>query len=95
VTRSEQAGGAAAPAVSAEALKHDLSLMLMYLSSWTERDGAAPRFWKGFDFDVLNQLEAEGLIFGSRRAKSAYLTEAGLERARALLAQRGVRLEDA
>src|ERR687887_675766 len=70
-------------------LTHDLSLMLMYLSSWTERPNEARRFLKGFEFDILNQLAEEGLISDSRRAKSAYLTEDGLRRARELLAAYG------
>jgi hypothetical protein len=69
---------------------HDLSLMLMYLSAWTERKGDAPRFWKNFDFDVVNQLADEGLISDSRRAKSAYLTEEGVNRARELLERYGL-----
>jgi hypothetical protein len=79
---------------TAEALAHDLSLMLMYLSSWTERPGEARRFWKGFAFAVLNQLAEEGLISDSRRAKSAYLTEDGERRARELLAQFGMHIAD-
>jgi hypothetical protein len=71
---------------SEDQLTHDLSLILMYLSSWTERPGEAPRFWKGFRFEVLNQLGEEGFIQDSRRAKSAYLTNAGIQRARDLLA---------
>ncbi|MBV9601189.1 MAG: transposase, partial [Chloroflexi bacterium] len=50
-------------------LVRDLSLMLMYLSAWTERNSSAPRFWKGFDFDLLNDFADEGLISDSRRAK--------------------------
>jgi hypothetical protein len=61
--------------------------MVMYLSSWTGRQGEARRFWKGFDFDVLNLLADDGLISDSRRAKSAYLTEDGVTRARELLAR--------
>ena len=72
-----------------EQLTHDLSLILMYLSSWTERQGEAPRFWKGFRFEILNQLDEEGFIQDSRRAKSAYLTEAGVRRARELLTRYG------
>ena len=68
-------------------LLHDLGLVVMYLSSWTERKADAPRFWKGFDFGLLDQLAEEGLIESSRGAKSAYLTEAGEQRARALLAR--------
>ena len=67
-------------------LMHDLSLVLMYLPSWTERSDELPRFWKGFDFGVLNQLADEGLISDSRRSKSALLTEEGAVRARELLA---------
>jgi hypothetical protein len=63
---------------------------LAYLSSWTERGDGVPRFWKGFDFDVLNELADEGLISNSRRAKSAYLTEDGLKRAREMLAAYGL-----
>ncbi|MBV9602266.1 MAG: hypothetical protein JOZ87_36175 [Chloroflexi bacterium] len=68
-------------------LVRDLSLMLMYLSSWTERNSSAPRFWKGFDFDLLNEFADDGLISDSRRAKSAYLTEEGVRRAQQLIAE--------
>jgi hypothetical protein len=67
------------------ALARDLALALMYLSSWTERDGDARRFWKGFDFALLNQLADEELISDSRGAKSAYLTDEGVGRAKQLL----------
>ena len=79
---------------SDEQLAHDLSLILMYLSSWTERPGEAPRFWKGFRFEILNQLDEEGLIHDSRRAKSAYLTDAGIRRARELLTHYGFETSD-
>jgi hypothetical protein len=35
----------------------ELSLMLMYLSSWKERPYEMPRFWKGFDFDLACPME--------------------------------------
>jgi hypothetical protein len=63
----------------------DLGLMLMYLSSWTERAADAQRFWKNFDFDLLNALEDQDLIQQSRTAKSAYLTDEGVRRARELI----------
>jgi hypothetical protein len=72
-----------------EQFAYDFSLILMYLLSWTERQGQAPRFWKGFRFEILEQFEGEGLIQDSRRAKSAYLTEAGVRRARELLTRYG------
>ena len=77
-----------------EQLAHDLSLILMYLSSWTEHQGEAPRFWKGFPFEILNQLDEEGLIHDSRRAKSAFLTDAGIRRARELLTHYGFKTSD-
>ena len=79
---------------SEEQLAHDLSLILMYLSSWTEHQGEAPRFWKGFQFEILNRLGEEGLIQDSRRAKSAYLTDAGVRRARELLIRYGLEVAD-
>ena len=66
---------------------HDLTLVLMFLTSWTERPGELRRCWKGYDFDVLNALVEQGLISSSRGAKSAYLTDEGVARARQLLAQ--------
>jgi hypothetical protein len=68
----------------------DLTLMLMHLTSWTERQGDMPRFWKGYDFDVLDALAQRELISDSRRAKSAYLTEDGVHRARQLLERYGI-----
>ena len=43
------------------------------------------RFWKGYDFDLLNSLHEQGLISQPwGKAKSAYLTPEGLEKAKAL-----------
>jgi len=64
--------------------------MLMYLTSWQERSDSARRFWKGFRFEVLDRLETEGLLTQSIRAKSAYLTDDGVRRARELLADFGL-----
>jgi len=68
----------------------DLTLMLMFLTSWIERPGELPRCWKGYDFGVLDALAEQGLISDSRRARSAYLTDDGAERARQLLAHYGI-----
>lgn len=41
------------------------------------------RVWKGFDFDVMNRLHAQGLIDDPRsKSKSVWLTPEGLERGR-------------
>jgi hypothetical protein len=59
-----------------------LTLLLLYLTSWQEDE--TKRSWKGYDFDVLNKLEEDGLIAQSKAAKSVYLTEAGIEAAKKL-----------
>jgi len=40
------------------------------------------RSWKGYDFDVLNKLEEDGLIAQSKTAKSVYFTEKAIEAAK-------------
>ena len=68
----------------------DLTLLLIYLTSWEERafdDFTVHRAWKGFRFEALDALEEAGYINQTRRAKSVTLTEAGVERARMLAAR--------
>lgn len=68
-----------------------LTLVLMYLTGGYEEtyDGrlTGKRTWKGYDFDVLNQFEAEKLIWSQRRKqnKSVVLTKKGIEQAEELL----------
>lgn len=46
------------------------------------------RAWKGFDFEVMDRLHAQGLIEDPKnRAKSVWLTAEGLERGRAIAAR--------
>ena len=63
-----------------------LTLLLIYLTSWEEKEQEASvhRAWKGYEFDILDKLEQDGLIGQSRTAKSVYLTGAGLEAAKKL-----------
>lgn len=66
----------------------ELTLLLLYLTSWKEKEtyGEFIRSWKGYDFDVLNKLEDEGLIGGStHKAKSTYITESGITKAKNLM----------
>lgn len=74
-----------------EAMK-ELTMLLMYLSRFTQREkfSEATNFyaWKGYDFDVINQLDEEDYIRqGSRpsRSKSVYITEDGKAMAKELL----------
>ena len=77
-----------------EAMK-ELTLMLLYLSRFTrvEKFEEASEFyaWKGYDFDVLNQLNVEEYILqGSYRSKSVTITDTGLEKAEELLSKYGI-----
>lgn len=67
-------------------LLEELTLLCLYLGSWEEPavGGTIHRAWKGHRFEVLDALEARGLIAQTRRAKSLHLTEKGLRRAREL-----------
>ena len=85
----------------------DLTLMLMYLTSWEEslvpelhkkpdRPGFHPqirRTWKGYDFGILNELTDEGLVNAGNRSKSASFTDEGMAKALELLKQYGITLE--
>lgn len=85
----------------------DMTLMLMYLTSWEEsmvpgirkkpdHAGIYPkaRFcWKGYDFGILNELTDEGLVNAGGRRKSASFTDEGSTKALELLKQYGITLE--
>jgi hypothetical protein len=65
----------------------DLSLLLIYLTGWEEdkRKGEPGekvfRSWKGYPFDILDELQAQRLIFQSEKAKSVFLTDEGKRKA--------------
>lgn len=44
---------------SSDTAVRDLTLILMYLTSWQERAGDLRRCWKGYDFDLLNRTSSE------------------------------------
>ena len=85
----------------------DLTLMLMYLTSWEEslvpgirkkpdRAGIYPKAricWKGYDFGILNELSDEGMVNAKNRGKSVPFTDEGAARALELLKQYGIALE--
>ena len=56
------------------------------IMDWKKPYGEYQRAWKGYDFDILNQLESEDMIGGStHKAKSTYITEKGIEKAKELM----------
>jgi len=66
----------------------ELTLLLIYLTSWREKvvpDFYIQRAWKRYDFGILDNLVEKGYITGSKRAKSIYLTDEGIEQAKAIL----------
>jgi hypothetical protein len=65
----------------------ELTLLLIYLTSWQEDVGfkKVQRSWKGYPFEVLDELNQEGYIDSSKRAKSVYLIEEGLGKAKELM----------
>jgi Mn-dependent DtxR family transcriptional regulator len=65
----------------------ELTLLLIYLTSWQEDVGftKVQRSWKGYPFEVLDELNEEGYIDGSKHAKSVYLTEEGLSKVKELM----------
>lgn len=68
----------------------ELTLLMMYLQSWKERMETLPRSWKGYDFDILNELSDEGLTIDSKREKSVLLTEEGVSRAKEIAEKYGI-----
>ena len=62
----------------------ELTLLLLYLTSFKDDYGLgeAQRSWKGYPFESLNELSENRLIVDSRRSKSVYLTDEGIEEAK-------------
>jgi len=66
----------------------DLTLALLYLTSWEEKvgtSGKAIRSWRSYDWDALDGLRDKGFISGNRKAKSVYLTDEGIAQAKQFL----------
>lgn len=74
----------------AKTAMEELSMMLIYLSHFTERDrfsGTDSKYaWKGYNFDILDQLDEKDYIRqGSHRSKSMYITKEGEAKAKELM----------
>ena len=96
------------PAQQKDAIR-ELTLMLMYLTSWEEHDTPAMRAvkkkkleqyplvrrsWKGYDFGLLNDLSADGLINTGSRSGPAQITAKGENEALKLLKHYRIELEE-
>nr|WP_245747538.1 DUF6429 family protein [Anaerobacillus alkalidiazotrophicus] len=58
-------------------------MLLLYLTSWKERDipENIRRSWKGYPFEILDELSDQDFISGGTRSKSVYLTAEGIQEA--------------
>lgn len=68
----------------------DLTLILIYLTGWEEDKRSAPgkkvfRAWKGYKFEILDELQSQDLIRQVPGGKSLLLHEKGQHKARELL----------
>ncbi len=88
----------ALPGIHREQLKiegqvRDLTMMLLYLTRWTEDSvkklppgtKVGWRSWKRHEWEALDRLQEEGMVVFSYRAKSLGLTEEGDRDTRRLL----------
>ena len=82
---------------SAKIAMEELTMMLLYLSHFTEKgrfsNGNDLYAWKGYNFDVLNKLDDEDYIrqgLRPSRTKSVYITEVGVKRAKELMEKYGI-----
>ena len=75
----------------------ELTLLLMYLTSWDEESlfydengnldkGVTKNAWKGYSFDAINKLTDKGYLFPSKyKNKSVTLTKEGEKLAESLM----------
>ena len=66
-------------------LMQELALALIYLSGWKEKNDEVYRAWKGYDSKILDELQEQGLIDFSYKAKSLYISTEGEEKAKQLV----------
>jgi hypothetical protein len=75
----------------------ELTLLLMYLTSWEEKgyakddngniiEAKIKNCWKGYSFDSINELTNKGLLYSSSyKSKSVSLTKEGEKKANELI----------
>ena len=69
----------------------ELTMMLLYLTRFSDTKSGANRAWKNYDFAAMDLLEKNGFIDqGSHGSKSVSITEEGLAFARELLDEYGI-----
>lgn len=74
----------------------ELVLALLYITSWEENEYGFKynRSWKGYPFELMDELRDENLISGSNRAKSIYLSDEGVKEALRIIEKYNFEKED-
>lgn len=72
-----------------EKIKQELTLLLIYLTGWEEDKRNSPgekvfRAWKGYRFEILDEIQNQRLIFQIPGGKSLILTNEGKQKAEEL-----------
>ena len=67
----------------------ELNLLLLYLAGWEEDSTKEPgkkvyRSWKGYLFEVLNELQDDEMIYQFKNGKSVIILDEGLRKAEKL-----------
>ena len=75
-----------------EKIKLELTLLLIYLTGWEEDKRNSPgekvfRAWKGYKFEILDEIQNQQLIFQIPGGKSLILTDKGKQKAEELRRQ--------
>jgi len=70
----------------------ELTLMLMYVSSWEEPPSGARKAWKGFSYEALDSLLQDELIASRKADKSVTLTKEGISTAKSLMQEYGIQV---
>lgn len=72
----------------------ELTLALMFLTRFRQKRKPGKEepwnAWKGYDFDVLDELSEKDFVRGSKKYKSVILSKAGMEEARRIIAKYGI-----
>ncbi len=67
----------------------ELNLLLLYLAGWEEDSTKEPgkkvyRSWKGYLFEVLNELQDDEMIYQFKNGKSVIILDEGIKKAEKL-----------
>ncbi|MCK5220984.1 MAG: transposase [Candidatus Aminicenantes bacterium] len=67
----------------------ELNLLLLYLAGWEEDSTKEPgkkvyRRWKGYLFEVLNELQDDEMIYQFKNGKSVIILDDGIKKAEKL-----------